>query len=109
MSFRDKTDKLLDTALSNSFFGEDEKIKYRPMSGGTFTIRGIYDEAWEEVDPETSVSLSVTQPNLGIKLNELAFKPRSGDKLELRGCSYKVVDVREDGQGGATLFLHKDV
>ena len=107
MSFRDKTDKLLDTALSESFFGEKDKVKYRPQSGGTFTIRGIFDESWQEIDVDTQVTLSSTQPNIGIKLNELAKKPLIGDLLTVRFIDFKVVDVNEDGQGGATLFLHK--
>lgn len=106
MSFRDLTDKLLDHCLS--VFEEKEKVKYRPLSGGTFTIRGIFDESWKEVDPETEVILSSTQPNLGIKLNELKdIKPRTGDSLTVRDNDFKVTDVVEDGQGGATLFLHR--
>lgn len=108
MSFRDKTDKLLDTALSESFFGEKNKVKYRPKSGGTFTIRGIFDESWEEIDLDTQVSLSSTQPNVGIILRELAEKPIIGDLLTVRFIDFKVVDVVEDGQGGATLFLNKE-
>lgn len=106
MSFRDLTDKLLDHCLS--VFEEKEKVKYRPLSGGTFTIRGIFDETWKEVDPETEVILSSTQPNLGIKLNELgSIKPVTNDIVFVRDEEFRVTDVYEDGQGGATLFLHR--
>ena len=105
MSFRDKTSKLLDSALS--VFGEENKILFRPKSGGTFTIRGIFDETWEEVDPETLLVISSTQPNVGIKTSELGFTPMSGDEVDIIGVSYRITDVQEDGQGGDTLFLHK--
>lgn len=105
MSFRDKTDKLLNTAMD--VFGERNKVEYRPKTGGTFTIRGIFDEAWEEVDPETEVMISSTQPNVGVKLNELSFKPVVGDQLTVLNQDFDVVEVVEDGQGGATLVLHR--
>mgnify|MGYP004000302855 CR=1 FL=1 len=105
MSFRDKTSKLLDSAFS--VFGEKNKIQYRPKSGGTFTIRGIFDETWEEVDPETFAVVSSTQPNVGIKSSELDFTPESGDEVEIMNILYRVIDIQEDGQGADTLFLHK--
>ena len=106
MGFRDLTSKVLDHCLS--VFEEKEKVKYRPLSGGTFTIRGIFDETWKEVDPETDVILSSTQPNLGIKLDELgSIKPLTNDTLIVRNEEFRVTDVLEDGQGGATLFLHR--
>ena len=109
MSFRDKTDKLLDAALSDSFFGEDNKISYRPASGGRYLIRGIFDESWEEVDLETGVKFSTAKPNVGILLRELPDKvqPKEGDKALVRGCLFNIIDVQEDGQGGATLLMHK--
>jgi hypothetical protein len=108
MSFRDRTDKLLDTALN--VFGEENQVEYLPKSGGTFTIRGIYDEAWEETDPDTLITISTTQPNVGIKYNDLPGNvfPKIDDRLCVREKMFKVVDVREDGQWGLTLFLHKE-
>ena len=105
MSFRDLTNKLLDSAFSK--FGEEQKVKYRPSTGGTFTIRGIFDEMWEEVDPDTGIKISTTQPNLGIKENELPFAPLTGDTVEVISEIFKVTDVQEDGQGASTLFLHR--
>ena len=104
MSFRDKTKKLLDTAMN--VFGEKEKVKYRPQSGGTFFIRGVFDEVWEEVDPETGMIISSSAPNIGVQLSELGLKPQSGDELDVNDRTYRVTDVHEDGQGGATLTLH---
>lgn len=108
MSFEDKTKKLLDISLST--FGETKKVKYLPKSGGTFFIRGIFDESWKELDPGTEITLSSRQPNLGISKSELkglGVTPKQGDKLEARDCLFKIVDIQEDGQDGIDLFLHK--
>ena len=105
MSFRSKTSKLLGTALN--VFSEDNLIEYLPAAGGTFNFKGIYDESWEELDPETHTMISDTRPNLGIRLSDFPAPPVKSDRLVYEGATYTVEDIREDGQGGATLFLYK--
>lgn len=88
-----------------STFGEE--IKVFPQKGGVYKIRGIFDNEYQSVDPNTEQVISANQPALGINLNDVAVDIRANDIIELRGMKFRVIDKREDGQGGATLHLHK--
>lgn len=102
--FRDRVDKLLATATKT--FGED--VLLMPKSGGNYFIKGIFDNEYEAIDPDTEQVISSNQPVLGINLHSLSTTPLTGDKIKIRNLTYRIYDVREDGQGGANLFLHKE-
>src|SRR3990167_3713782 len=101
--FRDRVDGILKKCTN--VFGED--VSYFPSSGGVVTVRGIFDNQYELVDPETEQVISSQQPVLGVNLNSLNFEMKTEDQIQIRNLRYKVTEVQEDGQGGATLFLHK--
>lgn len=105
MSFLDRAKRLLDTALKDHVFGE--KINYRPIKGGSYFIRGIFDESFQFQEFESGINVSATGPNVGISLSELGFKPSNKDLVEIRGETFTVVDHRPDGQDGTTLFLQR--
>lgn len=101
--FRDRVDRLLNKCTK--VFGED--VVYYPRSGGSRSLRAIFDNDYESVDPETEQVISSNQPVLGVNLNDFNFEMRIDDTVKVRNLTYRVVEVREDGQGGANLFLHK--
>lgn len=101
--FRDLACNILDAA--KSCFGE--AVIYIPKVGASLNIRGIYDNQFEQVDPDTEIVVANNQPTLGIKLKDLPLPPAKGDKVFIRDIEYKVIDSQEDGVAGATLFLHK--
>lgn len=108
MSFEDRCKKLLDTALRPHVFGDDYKIEYLPKSGGTFFIRGIFDEPWAEGDMNAMTIVSHTSPILGVSRSELSpVTAVIGDKLRRRGQAYIVTDVQTDGQDGLLLLLNR--
>ena len=102
-NFKDDVDVLLNAAIDT--FGE--LVKYYPVSGGVQEIRGVFDQNYFPVDPDTEVVISDNQPVLGVNLNELSFHPSISDKVEIDKVMFRVVDVREDGQGGAMLFIQR--
>ena len=101
--FRERVNKVLNHCKKN--FGED-CILY-PKDGGSFPIVGIFDHDYEGVDPDTEQVISANQPVLGINLNDTDFEILIGDKVKIRNLLYKIYDKREDGQGGASLLLHR--
>lgn len=103
MSFKDKVGDLLSKAVCA--FGED--VRYRSKAGGTIKLRAIFDNEYQVVDPNTDTVVSSNVPRLGIKLADLPFKPIQGDQVTIGSTLYKVIDSQEDGQGGASLLLHK--
>lgn len=103
VDFRDRVDRLLNKCTKT--FGEC--VTYYPQKGGSFKINGIFDNEYESVDPDTEQVISSNQPVLGVNLNDLDFEMRISDMIQIRNLMFKVIEVREDGQGGATLLLHK--
>jgi len=104
VDFRDRVDRLLGTATKT--FGET--VILLPKKGGRYSIKGIFDNEYEAIDPDTEELISSEQPVLGINLHSLEIRPRKYDKVKIRNLTYQVIDVREDGQGGASLILHKE-
>ena len=101
--FRDRTSKLLNHAKRE--FGES--AVYYPVEGGSYNIRGIFDNEYQAVDPDTETVISDTQPVFGVNLFDLNFEVKAKDKIKIRNVMYKIYDKRADGQGGASLLLHK--
>lgn len=103
MDFRDRVDRILNHCKKT--FGE--RVTYHPYKGGSIVITGIFDNRHESVDPETEQVISSNQPVLGVNLNDVDFEIKINDKVKIRNLLYKIIEVREDGQGGAQLILHK--
>jgi len=101
--FRDRVDRVLRHCTKT--FGE--QVTYYPQSGGSYKLQAIFDNDFESVDPETEQVISSNQPVLGVNLNDLNFEMRINDMVQVRNLRFRVIEVREDGQGGAQLFLHK--
>ena len=59
------------------------------------------------VDPDTEQLVSSNQPALGVNLNDVPIDIIDGDIFEIRNLRYRAIDNREDGQGGATVLLHR--
>ncbi len=104
VDFRDRVDKILNAATRN--FGED--VVWMPTNGGRYVIKGIFDHEYEAIDPDTEQVISSQIPALGVNLHSLNGRVKEGDRFKIRNLNYKAYEIREDGQGGATVFLHKE-
>ncbi len=96
-------DSLLDNCLSS--FGEE--VTYYPSGGGSEEIYGIFDENFLAVDADTGLEVQSLQPNLNIKLSDLASLPAKGDEVEVRNTRYRVLQSQKDSEGGAVLILQE--
>lgn len=88
-----------------------ETVTYMPADGGSFSITGVFDEAYREIILlDGGTAITTEDPCLGVRL--AAFPsgqiPRKGDQLAVLSVSniYTVKDVRIDGHGGAKLMLN---
>ena len=104
MAFKDLVCCLLSTATH--CLGED--VFYEPCKGGSFKIRAIFDENFQQVDPETEEVVDSNTPVLGVKLKDIPFPPEQGDKVIVGRRKFRVTDSQEDGQGGASLVMHEE-
>lgn len=101
--FRESVNRVLQHCTKN--FGE--AVTYFPRTGGSVQLQAIFDNDYESVDPETEQLVSSNQPVLGVNLNDVNFEMKINDTVQVRNLRYRVIEVREDGQGGAQLLLHK--
>lgn len=85
----------------------DGLFTYVPKSGISFEVRGIFDNEYVAVDPNTQSVVSSLAPNLGIKLSDLPQSPMNGDMVIVKDQKYRISEVQKDVHGGARLFLHK--
>ena len=102
MAWTDRVRRVLGSCLGS--FGED--VTYTPSGGAPDVISGIYNSVHEAID-EQGVVVSTVHPNLGIRLSDLAAEPGPEDTVVIRGNTFEVTSVAEDGEGGATLLLEK--
>jgi len=85
--------------------GED--ADYEPLSGGSFSIVGVFNDRHVFVDPQTEQVVSSNQPTLGVKRADMPADPVKGDKITFREKRYTVSDSQEDGEGWIHLFLYE--
>lgn len=103
IDFRKRVDRLLNHCMKT--FGEE--VTFYPQVGGVYKVRGVFDNDYESVDPDTEQLISSNQPAIGINLNDVKFEISQEDEIKVRETRYRIIDKREDGQGGALLLLHK--
>jgi hypothetical protein len=103
MSFKDLVGGLLSVAIP--IFGE--KVDYRPTKGGSFLIDAVFDEFFEQVDPNSEEIVASNVPMIGIKANAIPFPPEQEDEVRIGQRRFKVVDSQEDGQGGISVLMYE--
>lgn len=90
-----------------------EPVTYIPRTGSAYEIAfadgagGIFEAVTQLVDPDTGAVVISQQPNIYIRLSDLQAEPQNGDRLTVRGVTYKILEPQFDGQGGVTLRLQK--
>lgn len=86
--------------------GDREPFTFRHR-GQSVTARGVYQDGYVGLDPETGVQVRSTQPVVLVSREDLPFKLVQGDEVEARGVTYKVRDAQPDGHRGVLVMLHR--
>lgn len=80
-----------------------KNVVYTYLSGGTSDIRGVFDNAFVEVQGVSSL-----KPILKIRLEDLTQEPAEGDLVNVNSTDYLVLDSQQDSFGWAVLILEKN-
>jgi hypothetical protein len=110
MAWKDLATNALNTALRvfearNSDTGESV-LTYIPASGATpYKFSGTFDAQHKALDADLGITVSSTNPVIGTNRLNLQAAPEEGDRVNVDGTVYKVVDARKDGINGLTLEL----
>jgi hypothetical protein len=101
MGFKDKIDSDFKEILNGEFAEE------MTISDGQTTIsfKGIFDETYQQIDPETNAVIMSTKPRITLFLNDVEFKIKQGFAVAVRNKNYKVREKQLDGEGSVTLYL----
>lgn len=102
-NWRDRSSRIWDSLKSH--FGET--ITYTPAVGDPVEIQAMIDKAFISLDPASGAAQVSTKPMIGVKKADLEADPKADDTVEMRGATYRVVEVQDDGQAGWDLILHK--
>lgn len=94
-------------AAAERVFGEVAPCTYTPTVGAPYAVPLVFEAMTERIDPDTGAVVLSHQPEIGVRLSQMATVPVQGDRVTIRGAVYKVVEPVFDGQGTATLRLHR--
>ena len=83
-----------------------EQVTYAPATGLPFTVTGVFDEAYREVDLASGTAFTTEMPVLGVRLAEFPQPPVQGDRYTVGRLAlvYVVREVRLDSHGAAKLM-----
>ena len=103
----------LATAACMDAFGEP--CEFRPFGGRPVCdLIGVFDESYMPLMPLGDLSsdighaaqITTAMPVLGIRLNTWPALPAQDDVVTVRGISYTIREVEQDGEGWALLKLN---
>jgi len=90
---------------------EGGTVTYLPYDGESYSLPAIYDAQHFALDAELGVTVSSTNPVLGVQRSDLQRDSVQDDQVKVRvngqDVLYNVVDFKPDGQAGATLELRR--
>lgn len=101
-AWQSMTRNVLGAAMST--FGET--VTWRPGLEGHRELTAIFRAAHAAVDLGQG-AIATVDPELDVRLSDVGEPPREGDKVIVRGLSYRVSEVQPDGEGGAKLKLKR--
>ena len=84
-------------------------LTYTPIVGAPFTLKGIFDAAYQQIELLDGASVQTIRPRLGVRLRDFppGFPPKEGDRCTINSVNYRVAESQPDGEAGAALMLHK--
>ena len=103
MSFYAAMDRLAGAIVKH--LGEDDLILYQKDGGAVVSVRGVFDDRYQAIDPETGREVSVEDPRVFLRASDFAVRPARGAVVQARGATYTVSDVQFDGNAGYVLKL----
>jgi len=104
MTWRDQVARM-DGALVDRHFGEP--TTYTTGSGQVAQVNGIFDAEYVRVDAGEA-GVGSAGPAVFYRLSDLPADPGDDEpEIQINGVTYRVTEVKNDGQGGVTLMLHR--
>ncbi|MFZ9066263.1 MAG: head-tail joining protein [bacterium] len=81
-------------------------VTFRPQSSGAKTVKGIFDNIYQEIEAGGSVGISMQQPRLFCVTSDIVGATE-GDIVKIDSTTYIIRVVMSDGIGMTELMLEK--
>ena len=82
-------------------------VVFLPLGGGEIPIEAVFTETGEEVTPGGAV-VTISKPRLFIDIRDLKRRPRTGDRVRIRGEIYRITNFLKDGEGSGVAEVMLD-
>ena len=106
MTFRDDMETDLGDVFGNSTEGFAEPATYIPKSGSSYDVNVIFDETYEDVDLNTQAVVMSSDPRCRLRTSDIVGTTvKSGDKINIRGTVYSMIEPMPDGIGCTIVRL----
>lgn len=91
-------------AMLNGVLAKDFTISNGSQS---VAVRGLFDEHYETVDPETHVAVMSSNPRLTLFKSDVPFAIKQGITVSDGTRTWRVHEPMPDGEGAVILILKK--
>jgi hypothetical protein len=97
-------DALLNAPIYDTFA---EPVTYARPDEPPFQVRGVFNHKHLPIDFGDGAAMSAEQVNIRVRLSDFPplVAPGQGDRLQVRGATWFVQDVQNQGEGEAMLIL----
>lgn len=86
-------------------------VTYMPAAGGSFTVSGVFDDAYlkEVMFDDATTGVTEVSAVVGVQLSQFSALPKQNDRLSVPSANstFLVREVRQDGRGAAKLMLSR--
>ncbi len=103
MDFLDSIDSDFSAIIAGEF---SEPCTITQGLNAPISARGIFDENYLEIDPDTQTEVMSKNPRIQIFQKILGIEIKQGDTITVRGKTYTAHKPQPDGQGSILVRLH---
>lgn len=96
-----------DLAVLFDLGGLTTPVQYLPAVGAAVQLKGIFDEAYCEVDPHSRAPIGSTGPAVHMQTGQLPAEPADADRLVIKGRTFRTLAPKPDGHG-VTIYPLKE-
>jgi len=101
----------LDGDLGTVFFGEGdftEPALYLPASGASYALNVLFDDPHAEPSPQSGgAKVQTRAPVVLVRESSISGGAKPGEKITVRGITWKIISAEPNGVGVLSLALHK--
>ena len=94
--------------LCIDFFSTKKPVTFIREGLDEFSLKGIFDNNYISVDPDSGASIISSQPVIGVREIDIpGGKTTEDDRIRVDGVVYRITDDQPDSAGMRKLYLQR--